>query len=71
MYANSFYDKNEQDLVVTARLKKISIGVINMAADLRAEESRNFTDGHIVSVTSSDEWRLTTPKEGIWEKFSL
>lgn len=42
-----------------------------MAADLRAEESRNSTDGHIVSVTSSDEWRLTTPKEGIWEKFSL
>lgn len=31
-----------------------------MAADLRAEESRNSTDGHIVNVTSSDERRLTT-----------
>ena len=52
--------KENQALVIRARLKRMSCEATNMAQELRAEELRHAADRHIASVTSPDEQRRTT-----------
>ena len=60
--------KEDQGLVVRARLKKMSPEATNMATELCAEEKRRASDRHIASITSLDGRHLTT-SGGICEEF--
>ena len=60
--------KRDQGLVVRNRLKRMSPEATNMAAEMRAEESRGASARHISSITSLDGRHLTT-NGGICEEF--
>ena len=60
--------KEDQALVVRARLKRMTCEATNMSPELRAEELRHAADRHIASVTSPDRQRRTT-NEAICKEF--